>query len=197
MGISKVRSPSKSYCEDCLELRLLMGLLRAVTVRICCTLPTQAFSFPQTLTILTFLLRFVHTMSCGLATGLAFSSLALLFLKPLPLLLPVTRLRPPSIFFGVVGFAVGAVFYYESCISRAMDALNKYPELMVLHLRNNYPLDVMHSLSKGQIVGLWKGRWGRESKRRRMLGAAWQTAKKPIEVRSTVLCPRGNWEFEW
>lgn len=57
--------------------------------------------------------------------------------------------RLPSMFFCLVGSAIGAVSYYESCISNELDALNKYPELMVLHVRDNYPLDVMHSFSEG------------------------------------------------
>ena len=66
----------------------------------------------------------------------------------------VARPQPPSIFLSLLGSTIGAISYYESCISNAMDALNKYPELMVLHLRNNNPSDVMHSLSKGQVVEL-------------------------------------------
>lgn len=97
----------------------------------------------------------------------------------------VARPRLPSIFFGLVGFAPGAVSYCGQCIERD-GRIEQVSRAEGLVCPDQLPLGCDEFAVKRTDCRIVEGRWRRKSKRRRMLGVAWQTARTAIEVRYAV-----------
>ena len=81
--------------------------------------------------------------------------------------------------------------YYRSCLGQAILALEKNPQLLLLHLDANYPT---HRWDMGRVMAFLDGKesgWVHKS----MLVTAWQSAGPALDVSACTLICEGWVEY--
>ena len=77
-----------------------------------------------------------------------------------------------------LAFGSGIAMYYRSCLGQALLALERYPNLLLLHLDANYPTQRWNMSRVTALLDERESGWIQNS----MLVTAWQSAGLALDV---------------